>query len=156
MILILSVLEILISVTVQSVYCTEDKDRPLTGAARVIALICTAVTCKKNHNRRYDTESIPETRTESTKTPDSLSKITLKRKPSIVIPDSSIKKPNGELRRARTEYAWNKKNICDGRDKMFTAKDLDASVNSLCFILFFLFWLTSTIVIMVILSSPTS
>ena len=165
-ILILSVLEILISVTVQSVYNSADNERPLSGTARVIALICTAITCRHYNNTRYDMESIPESRTESSRSPDSLSKITLKRKPSVVTPhsrkpsivslDSSMKKPNGEIKRARTEYAWKRDTTCDRTVRILTAKDLSESLNTLCFVIFLLFWLISTIVIMIILSSSAS
>ena len=107
-ILILTVLEILLSVIMANIYNNADKDMPLSGTVRVIALVCTTITCKQSKNSPYDTEAIPESRAESNSTPDSLSKITLRRKPSLVTPDISIKKQNGDLKRTRNEHAWKK------------------------------------------------
>ena len=137
-----------------SIYNNTDKDRPLSGTVRVIALVCTTITCKQSKNSPYDMESIPESRAESNSTPDSLSKITLRRKPSLVTPDISTKKQNGDLKRTRNEHAWKKDS--DGSHKIVTAKDLIESVNTICFVTFLLFWLTSSIVVMIILSSSVS
>lgn len=154
--LVLSTLEILISEINQRIYLTHERNKPLSGVSRTIAMILAVVTCTRSQNGRYDTENKMDLRIESPSTPDAkIHNISLRRTPSIT-PDSSLKKPNGELRRAMTEHAWQRKNKGPRRDQVFIIKDLSDSIDRLCFVMFLLAWLIVTMVIMATISSSSS
>lgn len=167
-IVILSGLEVLMTIVILKLYYNTNKNKPMTPSSERLATVLSAITCDRNQDglptgSRSTSPSIERVDTEL-ETPQTIEdppdfKTSIKRKPSLksISPDCSFATSRNEDFRKGVERpkAWSDGGggLCGGgsSNRKLTWDDVARSVDRFCFFVFFILRLVFTVVFMTVL-----